>query len=252
MPKIIKSQAYIKNYEKPKLVEYFTKLSSDLPWDELAECLKIKDTKEKQLKLAEMYDNGTLPAIRSAVLSQIQSCKVHAGKDLEMKVKKALETIGIPHASQVYVKDNKIIAKRVKGCFIVDFIVPEPIPDHDLKDYTIISTKTSTRERSSQDNHFVCKQMIKLTHDISKETDDQFLFIKRNENEVQEQDDLIEKLVNLKLSDKIDVTDKPTTKKASSSKEDIKVKTAPTSKDENNVIEHQKLTKHSVTKNAVK
>src|SRR5215203_3105844 len=150
MSKLVKSISYIHNYEKPKLIECFSKLQHDLPWNELADCLKLINLKEKQTKLDKMYDNGTLPAIRAAVLSQIQSSKNHAGKELEMKVKKALETIDIPHGSQVCVMNNKIISKRVKGCRIIDFVIPKPIPNRYLKEYTIISTKTSTRERSSQ------------------------------------------------------------------------------------------------------
>lgn len=170
-PKLKKSQEYIDSYEKPKVVEYLMKLDPKLDWDEFAKSMKETSQSERCRKLNALYDNGAIPALRSAFLSQIQASKVHAGKELEDKVTKALKKLRWSFGNQVCVLDNKVIPKRQKGCHVVDFVVPKPKVGDDLSKFTVISTKTTTRERFSQDKHLQCQRLIQITHDGCKNTE---------------------------------------------------------------------------------
>lgn len=181
------------------MVEYFNKLSADFDWEKFAKTMKLPPNKRKTA-LEEAYDDGILPAIRAAVLSQIQSSKAHAGRELENKVRFALDKLKIPYGYQIAVEDDTILDKRPKGSHVLDFVVPNPNAGDSLKDYVVISTKTTLRERFLQDKHLKCKKLIFITHDKDAKTMENAIVIDRVDDDVKaEIDCLVEKLADLKV-----------------------------------------------------
>ncbi len=173
--RLVKTQTYLQNVEKPVLVKFYKKLSPDLNWQKLANCLSTpmsdrNDDFDQQLR--ELYDDGTLPSLRATHMSEMQSTRSLAGKELEVKVAKTLQEANISYGSQVTVIDSIIEKGPRKGKkrYVVDFVVPKPTIGTPLNDYTIISCKTTLRERISQDAHLDCKQLIVVTHDAIMES----------------------------------------------------------------------------------
>jgi hypothetical protein len=196
-----KSQYYIDTYEKPKMVQYINTISQDLDWKLFAQTMELP-AEERASRLSELYDNGILPCLRAAVLSQIQSSKTHSGKGLETKLQTALDKLGIAYGYQVPVKDNKILARRNKGCHVLDFVIPKPVAGESLETYVIISSKTTLRERFLQDAHFKCKEIIFVTHDAGSPVENKIVIERTVQGEESgEIDVLVAKLDRLRVQD---------------------------------------------------
>ena len=161
---IIKSEYYLQNVERPLLVKYFLKLAQSQPqldWDKLSLSMKSQN----EVGLGELYDTGELKALYKTVLGVIQSVKARTGRELELKTQRAFEELVLSFGYQVPVKNNIVIAKREKGCNIIDFVHPKPNLGDSLCDFIIFSTKSTLRERKNQDLHLECKYICFITHD---------------------------------------------------------------------------------------
>lgn len=213
-----KSAIYKDTYEKPTVCECLASIQGKFDWQEFAEVMSLDSAEDRKKNLAKLYDNGLLVALRAAFLSQMQRARCHSGRLLEQQVIAALTALEVPFSSQVAVMDNKIISKRVKGCNILDYVIPTAKVGESLDGYILLSTKTSTRERGSMDHKFKCKATYWITHDAAKKDSENHVVVPRDEDPGNEVDNLTKALEFLKVHSSAPKTPKGTESKKRSPK----------------------------------
>lgn len=100
--------------------------------------------------------NGTDEEIMSILNhcnSYSQSRRSVGGKELETRIETHFTKEGQPYRRQVRIKDGIIQdTKSTKGMKIVDIVFGNPQPGDHISNYAIMSLKTSSRERASEDD----------------------------------------------------------------------------------------------------
>lgn len=84
--------------------------------------------------------------------SYSQSRRNRAGTELEKFVERELTKAGVPFKRQVPIDKDGIIQRSKKGMKVIDIVFEDPEPGDHISDYAVMSLKTSTRERASEDD----------------------------------------------------------------------------------------------------
>lgn len=132
---------------------------------------------EKQQKIIRILKqkyptipDDLLPAIYQDCISIHQSGIQHNGDVLEKLILSQLAGHDIPHRSQVTIDKKGMILgfnlKRSKCHHVLDIVVGDVQIGHPITEYTVLSCKTTCRERWTQDNwslEMVPKQYFLIT-----------------------------------------------------------------------------------------
>jgi len=132
----------------------------------------------KKNKFRKLYDKGYLDAIYKINQSITQSLRSCTGKKFEMMLKEIFDENNISYSYQVFIDENGIVVKtRKESSHILDFVVPECKMGKSLKKYTVISCKTTLRERFLQDNGIECYNKFLITVDTKINQAEKYSFV---------------------------------------------------------------------------
>jgi hypothetical protein len=102
---------------------------------------KLSDWSDDEIK--ELCDN---------INSHAQSQRCINGGNFEKCIEQILSDKGVEFNRQVPIDKDGYITDTKKNNKIVDFIIGNPIVKHHISEYIVLSLKTSTRERYSEDD----------------------------------------------------------------------------------------------------
>jgi len=116
---------------------------------------KLNDTKY----ISNLYDNGVLDSLYNIMQSITQSLRPTTGTNFENIIEDTFIRGNIKYNKQI----------KLSNGHIIDFAIPPYDSNIPIKDYTgtIISCKTTLRERYLQDKYLSCK-VITITTDQNK------------------------------------------------------------------------------------
>lgn len=119
------------------------------------ECNIINELK-KHLNIMNNVSDDDIISLFDKCISLRQQSIQHNGYNLEMIVKDILKTNHIVFNEQVEIDKNGVIigiGKKTKKCFhIIDFVIGDIKLKDNIRDYIVLSCKTTCRERWTQDN----------------------------------------------------------------------------------------------------
>lgn len=84
--------------------------------------------------------------------SYSQSRRCRGGKEVERFVEECLRASGVVFQAQVPMDANGILTKQRRGMKILDIVFGTPVIGDHISKYAVMSLKTSTRERGSEDD----------------------------------------------------------------------------------------------------
>ena len=93
-----------------------------------------------------------LEEISKKINSHYQSKRCKNGGNFEKIIEEHLHKNNIPYVSQVPIDKNGYIVEKKKNNKVVDIILGKPVIGQHISEYKVISLKTSTRERHSEDD----------------------------------------------------------------------------------------------------
>jgi hypothetical protein len=117
----------------------------------------LADMRTRHPKFAGWTDEEIV-AVTDDAVSQFQS---KGGKILEQIVEEALTAEGIPFKAQVNLDANGIIVES-RGVTIPDIVFGSPVVGTHIRDYVVMSLKTTSRERAKLDTSWTDKHPPKL------------------------------------------------------------------------------------------
>ena len=116
----------------------------------------------------QIYDEGLIDTFYNICMSVSQSLKSRCGKRFEDLIEDDFKRYEISYDSQVCEKDGYFYKTKQKNGHVIDFLVPQPqLYPCKINTYegTLISAKTSLRERWAQDTYINCN-IKHVTFDI--------------------------------------------------------------------------------------
>lgn len=123
-----------------------------------AQLLKhVQTLRTENPKLADWTDEEVLKLYQTAV-SCFQS---KAGSFLEKFVEEKLREAGVPFRAQVNLNGDGFVVEG-RGTFIPDIVFGDPKPGDHIRDFVVLSLKTSSRERSKLDTAWTHENPPKL------------------------------------------------------------------------------------------
>jgi hypothetical protein len=88
-----------------------------------------------------------------------------SGKNFEKDIEYILDINDISYSRQVYIKNDIVIEKRKDANYTADIIIPKIKIGENIKDFNLISIKTTLRERHNLDNSLKFKKIYLITLD---------------------------------------------------------------------------------------
>jgi hypothetical protein len=120
----------------------------------------------KKMNFKKLYDKGYLEKIYKINQSITQSLRSCTGKEFENMIRQILDENHISYSYQVYIDENgKVVGHKKDSAHIVDFVIPKCKIGKSLKKFTILSCKTTLRERFLQDFGIKCYRKFIITLD---------------------------------------------------------------------------------------
>jgi predicted nucleic acid-binding Zn-ribbon protein len=110
------------------------------------------DTLRSKYPCLERCSNEELEDISNTVNSHSQSIRCKNGGNFEKIIEDLLQKKNIAYSRQVPIDKNGILVKKKKNNKVLDIIIGNAVIGQHISNYIVISLKTSTRERHSEDD----------------------------------------------------------------------------------------------------
>lgn len=150
--------------------------------DELVQTMRTEQWKKKEIATKMKYYQDifmklnieltieNMDLLYNASKSISSSFRSTTGKDFEHAIEQILDLSGVAYSKQVYIKDDIVVSRRKNATYTADIIFPDINIGENIKNFNLISIKTSLRERHLQDNglNFKKKYLITLETRIPK------------------------------------------------------------------------------------
>lgn len=145
--------------------------------DHLIKIIREEEWKQKEMKIKTKYFKDifdelsieltieNMNKLYVASKSITASFRSSSGKDFEKIIEKILDLNNIEYSRQVYIKHDIVVEKRKESNYTADIIIPKIKIGENIKNYNLISIKTTIRERHLQDNGMNFKQIYLITLD---------------------------------------------------------------------------------------
>lgn len=122
----------LESHKRNSKQKHFDGLRSEFP--------TLKDLTDSELEKIYMFNNSH---------SQSERCK-NGGK-FEKIIEEYLKRMCVPYCRQVPIDKDGFIVNKRRNNKIIDIVIGNPVVGQHISNYIIISLKTSTRERASED-----------------------------------------------------------------------------------------------------